>query len=234
LFGWFYYQFNDFWQFSNTAILNGLLNNLHTKYQLQSIPLKDFLYHQSEEIAINIRKYLEFSNELDAIEDICKFLEENPQIDVGLLTELKRLDNEQRMTNSFLLIFKLYADNKNNLENLKMYGEKNKITRDGEASQYYLSEFSHKIKLTIKDFIYDFIKQHIILRHHLVAFRKIGGGTQTTQKFILEENHIRYIDNFEPNFTSPRLNTLHSFLRDLNLINNNSLTELGKEKLKNL
>ena len=85
-----------------------------------------------------------------------------------------------------------------------------------------------------EDFINDFIKQHIILRHHFVAFRKIGGGTQTTQKFIIEENFIRYIDNFEPNFTSPRLATLYSFLRDLNLISDDSLTELAQEKIQNL
>ena len=50
LFGWYYYQFNDYWQFSCTAIFNGLLNNLHSDFGLQNVRLSDFIYQQSEKI----------------------------------------------------------------------------------------------------------------------------------------------------------------------------------------
>ena len=234
LFGWYYYQFNDYWQFSCTAIFNGLLNNLHYDFGLQNVRLSDFIHQQSEEITDLIYASFHLSNEVKTIEDFIQHLSGINEINVEMLTDFRELDTTERIVNSILLILRLYIDNKDNLEILKAYGERNKIVRDGEASNYFLTEFIHKIKFSIEDFVFDFIKQHIILRHHFVAFRKIGGGTQTTQKFILEENFIRYVDNFEPNFTSPRLTTLYSFLRDLKLISNDCLTELGNEKIQNL
>lgn len=231
LFGWYYYQFNDYWQFSCTAILNGLLNNLHSEFGLQNVHLSDFIHQQSEKISVIIYTTFNLSEEVETIKDLIQYLLGNNEINVEVLLDFKELNATERIVNSILLIIRLYIDNKDNLENLKAYGERKKIVRDGEASHYFLTEFIHKINFTIEDFINDFIKQHIILRHHFIAFRKIGGGTQSTQKFIIEENFIRYIDNFEPNFTSPRLTTLYSFLKDLNLIADYSLTELGKEKI---
>lgn len=234
LFGWYYYQFNDYWQFSCTAILNGLLNNLHSEFGLQNVRLSDFIHQQSEEITDLIYAAFHLSNEVKTIEDFIQYFSGNYEINVGMLTDFRELNTTERIVNSILLILRLYIDNKDHLENLKAFGVRNKIVRDGEASHYFLTEFIHKINFPIQDFINDFIKQHIILRHHFVAYRKIGGGTQTTQKFILEENFIRYIDNFEPNFTSPRLTTLYSFLKDLKLISDDCLTELGNEKIQNL
>ena len=65
-----------------------------------------------------------------------------------------------------------------------------------------------------------------------MAFNKIGGGTQTTQKFIIEDNKIRHIANFEPVNTGPRIANLISFLKDLGIINSKDLlSERGKQLL---
>ena len=59
----------------------------------------------------------------------------------------------------------------------------------------------------------------------------MGGGSQSTQKFVLEEGHIRYLGNFEPSFTGPRLTTLHAFLKDLKLVDQHTITAKGIDVL---
>ena len=67
----------------------------------------------------------------------------------------------------------------------------------------------------------------------MVAFRKMGSGTLSTEKFVVEEGLIRYIDNFEPAYTGPRIGNLISFLKDLNVFSEEfELNSSGKELLK--
>jgi hypothetical protein len=54
------------------------------------------------------------------------------------------------------------------------------------------------------------------------------GGIQSTQKFIIEDHHIRYLGNFEPGFTGPRIGNLINYLRDLAMMDaDNTLTDSG-------
>jgi hypothetical protein len=54
-------------------------------------------------------------------------------------------------------------------------------------------------------------------------------------KFIIEDNYLVHIETMKPNFTNPRLKTLHNFTQDLNLVNNkDELTVDGQELLKKL
>jgi hypothetical protein len=64
----------------------------------------------------------------------------------------------------------------------------------------------------------------------MVALRKMGSGTQATNKFILEEQMIRLIDIFPARWTSPRMNALRNLLFDLQAINDEGIiTELHKK-----
>ena len=84
------------------------------------------------------------------------------------------------------------------------------------------------MSMSILDFIKEYIFKHIIYRHQYVAFRKIRGGYLSTQKFIIEDHHIRYLGNFEAAYTGPRIANLISFLKDLNILSSdNQLTEKG-------
>ena len=63
----------------------------------------------------------------------------------------------------------------------------------------------------------------------------MGTGGQSTQKFIIEENHIRKIDNFNPVNTSPRIGNLINFILDLKLVDKDKkLTKLGKNLIEKL
>jgi hypothetical protein len=66
----------------------------------------------------------------------------------------------------------------------------------------------------------------------MVAIRKMGNGSQSTHKFIIEEQYIRFIDTFPPRATSPRMVALWNLLSDLNVIDNESmLTQFHKKLL---
>ena len=96
---------------------------------------------------------------------------------------------------------------------------------------YYLN-FENHLHKTIDDFVNEFLSLKIISRHEYVAYRKMGAGSQSTQKFIIENNSIRQIGNFEPGYTSPRINNLLNFLHDLKLLEDLTLTKSAEKLLK--
>ena len=78
-------------------------------------------------------------------------------------------------------------------------------------------------KGTFKEFLQLLLRRHIIYRHQFVAIRKTGNGTQSSLKFLLEENYIRGLDIFPPIYSSPRLDALIHMMQDLSLIDHNNI-----------
>ena len=141
---------------------------------------------------------------------------------------IKKTKKTEKVFYGILLILSQYLNNKTNLVSLKEYGDKNDLGKDGEGPGYFLNQFKAKMSMSIFDFIKEYIFKHIIYRHQYVAFRKISGGGLSTQKFIIEDHHIRYLGNFEAAYTGPRIGNLISFLKDLNILSSdNQLTEKG-------
>ena len=88
---------------------------------------------------------------------------------------------------------------------------------------------------TIFNYIREYLFKNIIYRHQYVAFRKMRGSILSTQKFIIEDHHIRYLGNFDAGYTGPRIGNLISFLKDLSVIAlDNTLTEYGEEVLSKI
>jgi hypothetical protein len=132
-------------------------------------------------------------------------------------------------------MFSEYLNNREELALLKEFGENNELAKDGEGSGYFLLQFRLKLNLSLQVFIREYIFKNIIYRHQYVAFRKIRGGGLSTQKFIIEDHHIRYLGNFDAGYTGPRIGSLIAFLKDLNIISrDNKLTEYGVEVLKEI
>ena len=71
-----------------------------------------------------------------------------------------------------------------------------------------------------------------------MSLRKLHQTVLATQKFIIEDGRLRYIDGWFSTFTSPRIDTLKQFLRDLELIKEEdglwTLTSSGKDLLNKL
>ena len=217
--GWYFYQFNEYWQFACTAILNGLLN---------------FLEHESgpnwmlvEELEEKISAFCE-----EHLKNI-SFLKMKVNESERVIYEIMRRANfNNRIVWGFKLISLLYQNNIEELDRLKKYIEEKQIGSDYDAVNYF-----HRLKsqpdYNVIDFVKSFLRVNIIKRHRYVAYRKMGGGYQSTEKFMMENGYIRKIDNFDPGFTAPRLGNLLRFLEVLGYVDSNwKLTERGSAYLK--
>ena len=78
--------------------------------------------------------------------------------------------------------------------------------------------------------------EKILLRHLRVAMRKLRYELQSTFKFVIEDGHYVWVEDFEPTYTNPRLRQGFLFLRDLGLCSGGSggwsPTELGMAVLR--
>jgi len=220
-FGWYYYQVNEFWTYANTAILNGLLHELATEYQKSWVPIQRLTHDLSADLFV------------DGQGTFSEYLSEQEFDLESLKSDLEKSSGGERLLNGFRMIFGLYQFIQSDLESLYTYGLENNLLRSGNAPGYFSSLFKQESKGNIDEFIQGYLQQHIIQRHQMVAFRKMGSGTLSTEKFVVEEGLIRYIDNFEPAYTGPRIGNLLSFLKDLNVFSEEfELNSSGKELLK--
>ena len=220
-FGWYYYQVNEYWTYANTAILNGLLHELATEYQKSWVPIQRLTHDLSANLFI------------DGQRTFSEYLTEHEFDLESLKSNIDKSSGGDRVLHGFRMIFGLYQFIQSDLDSLYTYGLENNLLRSGNAPGYFSSLFKQESKGNIDEFIQGYLQQHIIQRHQMVAFRKMGSGTLSTEKFVVEEGLIRYIDNFEPAYTGPRIGNLLSFLKDLNVFSEEfELNISGKELLK--
>lgn len=232
--GWYYYQMNEFWQYACTAIFNGTLSYLEKEVGPNWMPLNKLVEQVTKKVVVQFEK-LKIAKSGDStlnevLEKLPKKESENDYLDLSSESDLTT-----KATYAFLIIFKIYVNNLSLLPELKTYSENNDLAKDGDSVTYFLNQFNSYKNKSLSKFIYDFIFLNIIYRHQYVAFRKIGSGTLSTQKFIIEDQHIRYLGNFDPGYTGPRIVRLIAFLKDLQIITaENSLTENGELFLNSL
>jgi hypothetical protein len=217
--GWYFYQFNEYWQFACTAILNGLLNLLENESGPNWMLVEELVEKASELCDQELGK--------------SSFLELKINESEREIYEIMRRANfSDRIVWGFRLISQLYQNNVEELDRLKFYIEEKQIGSDYDAVHYF-----HRLKSQpdeqVIDFVKSFLKINIINRHRYVAYRKMGGGYQSTEKFMMENGYIRKIDNFDPGFTAPRLGNLLRFLEVLGYVDSHwKLTERGSTYLK--
>lgn len=225
LFGWYYYQFNEFWQYANTSILNGVLDHLEFNHGPNWVDLQKFI----DEIVLETLDYLiargHVAAHSDKLSSVIGCIEST---EYDFFNETRKGKRVEKIGPAFMLIFSMYQIHYEELPALKHFGEHLGIARDGEASGYFLTQFKNHLEASIFEFLHQYILKQIIYRHQYVAFRKMGGGSLSTQKFILEEHHIRFLGNFDASYTGPRVGNLISFLKDLGVVSkDDKLTEFG-------
>jgi len=229
LLGWYYYQFNEFWHYANTSLFNGTLNYLEDKHGPNWVPLNQLI----EEVANNVLQL--FIEEKLAIDNNTTLEEVLNNLNADEYQYMEAVSNSlsaEKLFYGVLIIFSQYLNNLEELALLKTYGDNNNLAKDGEGLSYLLGPFKTKKKTPIVHYIKEYLFKNIIYRHQYVAFRKMRGSSLSTQKFIIEDHHIRYLGNFEASYTGPRVGNLISFLKDLGIITqDNTLTDYGIEVL---
>jgi hypothetical protein len=230
--GWYYFQFNEYWQYAHTAMLNGALTYLESTAGPNWIPLKPFIENLTGIVISIFEDQGITTTPTDTVEHVLQFLQPDENYFYRIISEN---EGSVKIAHAFLLIFSLYLNQQHEIIRLREYSASNDLGKDGEGASYFLSEFPTKKFALIKDFIFEYIYKHVIYRHQYVAFRKIRGGVQSTQKFIIEEYHIRYLGNFEPAYSAPRIGNLMGFLKDLSIVTaENTLSDRGISLLNNV
>lgn len=223
--GWYCYQLNEYWQFACGTVFWGVLQYL---YNLQS---EQYLPSLVEKLTAKVCKGIERragENHLVVINTIKKVAREEEEIIAGIDTKSTG-DPVKAIEDGFYLLFTVYQSNKENLPYLKEFLKRLGIERDGNMIDGLMLIYNSEQK-ELLSFLKEFILRHIIYRHQLVAFRKMGNGTQSTQKFIIEDQYIRLIDTFPPRNTSPRMNALQNILFDLQAIDDDGyLTDFSNK-----
>jgi hypothetical protein len=232
LLGWYYYQFNEFWHYSNTSIFNGTLDYLEGNFGPKWVPLRKFVDEVTNQV---IEKFIGEGLVQESSEPLTEVLEKLQPDEYYCIHNASSNTKIDKVFYGFLLMFSEYLNNLDELALLKEYGENNNLAKDGEGPGYFLLQFRAKLTMPFIDYIKEYIFKNIIYRHQYVAFRKIRGGALSTQKFIIEDQHIRYLGNFEPSYTGPRIGNLIAFMKDLSVIAaDNSLTEYGEQVLNQI
>lgn len=217
LIGWYTYQFNEYFQYASGAIFWATLQHLYNFQQDQYLPsfVKDF----GEAITKDLCKEITNSLPDSTVQQILSGLPTDKD-EEKLYEAIETNANSSPLEaakNGFLLLFRLYMENKDSLHRLKEFMSRKQMIREGNMVDGLL--FIHTGQSdTIENFIHQFLLRKIIYRHQMVAIRKMGNGSQSTHKFIIEDQYLRFIDIFPPRNTSPRMNALLNILSDLGVI----------------
>lgn len=232
LLGWYYYQFNEFWHYANTSLFNGTLNFLEENYGPNWVPLNQLIDNLANGV---LQLFVEEELVTDANNTVEVVLHHLKADEYHYMEAASKSLKTEKVFYGLLMIFSQYLNNLEELALLKNYGDSNHLAKDGDGVTYFLGPFKKKQQIPLIQYIKEYLFKNIIYRHQYVAFRKMRGSSLSTQKFIIEDHHIRYLGNFEAGYTGPRVGNLISFLKDLSVITQeNSLTAYGQEVLNQI
>ena len=204
---WYYYYLNDQWQYLVTSIFTDLLSRLAES----GIARVDSLTDEMErDIAAPFKS--------ETIDELLH--KEIKTIDAG--------DIESAPANAFCRLVALVADNGVNYCGIMGELGINTVDYTGFAERMMASG------QRLKDYILDFIQEDIIYRHYAISFMKQQYTHIATQKFILENDTIRFVANYPATHTSPRIGSLKGFLEDLGYLAEGEVTEAGINLIKTL
>ena len=220
--GWYRYYLNDNWQYQSSVIFVALLNRLanNTDWQEASSVAEDF--------ALSIINDLGEEYKMATLLEICNYIMQNK---IQVKVQKGNLDTDAAP--AIVNLIKMYINNKD-------YRTKRPDYRDAfpSAVNYdfysFMDEIDKGLETNFYEWLKDYILKKIIYNHHQVALRKYLQTGIASQKFIYENGMIRFLNGSEATHTSPRIETLHNFLSDLELINNEGITNKGILLLKEL
>lgn len=222
---WYFYQLEQFWHMACTGSLAAFLKILNSESKGNWLDEEVLIDKLSKQITAFLKSenYIE-ENQTFKVLKIIDLLEEE------IVDEARKTnDNIEKIAYNLLLVKKLIFNNNSEIDRLLRL---TKIYQLNSNSSFLTSitSLQNNEEFTLNEFIKYFLKKYVIIRHQWVSLKKMN-NTQSTEKFIREDGLIRFIDDVDYAYSSPRLNTLIDFLKELQLINEdkNGLTTKGLE-----
>jgi hypothetical protein len=230
--GWHYYSLNEFTHYALETIFWAFLVELGSHV---SIFFSDMISKFVEDSYSTLNKYLELANDIsnysfDIFSNQLYQKRFDPLFHITQINNIKKEKSFLAVTHALILLGLIYTHDKDQITTLNTYARKHGMYRDGEVTDLF-SWIQKNEQQNLHNFLHKLLLQHIINRHIEVAMRKMRNRNENTLKFILEDNYIKPLDSVEPVWTTPRIDSLHQFLLDLKIIQNNSLSDIGNQLL---
>lgn len=226
--GWYYYYLNELVHYSLETIFWGLLREMDKKEPQMQTFIAEIKKNVIEQIGIqgdilvsNVNLALKAKSVEEYLKEISQFIKHELSI--------------KAIASSISMLFDLYKTNITQLATLEKYATNHFLSDKrgnviGVFNQLFIKQENKKLEDFVANLLIKILNDHIA-----VALDKMAGREQNLLKFIIEDNRLVHIETMKPNFTSPRLKTLHNFLTDLHFLDNSSnLTEMGKDFLTRL
>ncbi len=202
--GWYAYHINDRWQYHTSVIFSCLLEMLQKDGGW--VAIKDI----AERLANGMYKAITSEPAL-TLGQVCEL------IDAGELSNLEFDTLEEEAADAMVALLTLYCANRNQFDIVETY--KNAYRRRHKNDFFSLMiELDGLLETPFESFLAEFITTKIIYRHHTVSLMKYSATGVASNKFLLEDGFIRFLEQTECSATAPRIDPLIEYLTDLGLL----------------
>lgn len=236
LFGWFYYELNEYSNYIHSTVFWGVLLYLEKKEYpvLLSNCLEEMVSGLGQELTRN------YSSIVDRMERTVSAILERLDTATQTVFDLcERMEDAvsagnhlAAMAHSLIFFLTLYRSHAPMRPQIRRYSQAHNMARDGDVVENFKLIEDYRDKM-LETFVEKLILHNVIQRHIYVAMRKMRTHQQNTLKFIYDNNYLYHLETVKPMWSTPRLPSLHQILEDLKLIDENKqLTEYGINFLK--
>ena len=223
-FGWYFYYLCECLHYSIDTLFCLILHEIKI---LHNPPLHTLTQNIENLIRFALGHEQNFKN-------IEKWREKINSDIISLYKELKNCVHNQDYTlgavYALRLLLRVKTEYEDNKQVINEFESKNDLKRQrGILSDGLKSYVSRYNTYPISSYLESLIKQ-IMQEHTLVAIAKMGNHFSDLRKFIYEDGRIILVEQRYPVETSPRVDSLYIFLKDMGYISSSDkLTEIAKK-----
>ena len=233
-FGWYYYYLNELAHHSLETVFWGLL----VEMDKGAYTLQKFIKYITSSVIKAANNHIIAIKKMQ-LADVIKELTPETNKTLGYIDKIdvsvKSNESIKGITEGIFAFLCLYRDNQRKLHEANEYALNHFLhQKRGNALEVFQTYIASCREVPFQTFVEKLV-QTLLNEHIAIAYNKMGNGNKNLLKFIIEDNYLVHIETMKPNFTNPRLKTLHNFTKDLYLVNDkDELTEEGQELLKKL
>jgi hypothetical protein len=228
-FGWYFYYLCEAFHYCIESVFCFILNEID---DLKNPPMSFLIEDIKNKVLSKMDKERLYQTINDWKNNIGDGIEE-------MFNELKRLieeekDYPQAVVQSIALLLRLQLEYELNKDRIERFENRYDLTdQRGIISTGLDSYVARHSNLSIPNYIEVVVKQ-IMQEHTIVAIGKMGNNDTDLRKFIFEDGKVVLVERRYPTETSPRIDSLYSFLQDLNYIDSEgNLSKIAKDYIKN-
>ena len=227
-FGWYFYYLCEAFHYCIESVFCLILNEIRDLHN----PSMKFLI---EDIRKKMLSFMDEEKSYSSIDEWRKKV--NDKIE-EMFDELKKFiyvkDYTQAAVQSLKLLLRLQNEYELNKENILAFQNENDLTRQhGILSEGLKSYVLLHSKLPVDMYIVTIVRQ-IMQEHTIIAIGKMGNTDTDLRKFIFEDGRVVLVEIRYPTATSPRIDSLYSFLQDLSYIDSDGqLTDIAYHYIQN-